>query len=216
MSSSVKGSIVGGVVEDLLVHRRSGRLCEDALEASLEAADVKLLDDKPTASAWVPMASYTRLLELLYAVEGHGQDRERYFEQRGARNAQRLFEAGLYQQLSFVDRWARDATDGRSGERAIAAFGRNLKLVLTLSSSIYEGGVWSVTADPDHASRFRVVVEDAADYSRPMRWAAQGFLNECARPRDGHRRDLFLGDLAAPDRFLFRMSMDIDEMRPKA
>jgi hypothetical protein len=210
----VKGSIISGVVEDLLDHQRSGRLSEDQVGASLEASDIKVLEDKPTASAWYPMASYTRLLELLYTVEGGGRDRAAYFEARGAKNAQRLFEAGLYQQLSFVDRWAEDATDGRTGERAIVAFERNLKLVLTLSSSIYRGGEWRVEGDPSNPSRFRVVVEAATEYSAPMRSAALGFLNECARPRQGQRPELFIGDLAQPERFCFSMSLDIESMRP--
>lgn len=214
MAGLVKGSIILGVAEDLLAHLGSGRLSEDEVGASLEASDAKMLEDKPTASGWYEMASYTRLLELLYATEGAGLDRERYFEQRGAKNAQRLFDAGLYQQLAFVDRWAEDATGGRSGEQAIATFGRNLRLVLTLSSSIYRGGEWHVAADPTHAGRFRVVVDDAADYSQPMRWAALGFLNECARPREGQRPDLFVGEFGHTEHFHFAMSMDIDEMRP--
>lgn len=40
------------------------------------------------------MASYTRLLELLNTVEGESGDRASYFEARGAKNTQRLFEAG--------------------------------------------------------------------------------------------------------------------------
>lgn len=214
MSGSVKGSIIAGVVEDLLALKRTGALSDDLIGASLDAADVKLIEDKATPSAWYPMASYTRLLELLYAVEADGQDRQRYFEGRGEKNAQRLFEAGLYQQLSFVDRWAEDATEGRSGSDAVAAFGRNLRLVLTLSSSIYQGGVWSVEPDPDNDGRLVVAVADAGDYSAPMRWAALGFLNECARPRDGSRPALFIGHLDDARAFRFKMSMDIEGMHP--
>lgn len=47
-----------------------------------------------------------------------------------------------------------------------------------------------------------------------MRWAALGFLNECARPREGQRPDLFSGALGEPACFYFAMSLDIDEMRP--
>jgi len=208
--ANVKGSIIAGVIDDLAALRHAGRLADDQLECALEPGDIELLHTKPNPASWYPMASYTRLLELLYTIDGGGLDRETFFDQRGRKNAERLMDAGMYQQLAFVDRWAQEAGKGESP--GVAEFQRNMKLAMTLASSIYSVGKWDSVSDPDHADRLMVTVDEASDYSEPMCWAVIGFLNQCAKPRDRERADLFRGHRPSADRFEIHMTMDVGEL----
>jgi hypothetical protein len=212
-AASVKGSVVTSVVEDLAALHSAGRLAAERIEAALEADEIALLEEKIHSAGWYPMATYTRMLELLCSAESGSSPG--WFTERGRRNARRLMDAGLYQQLAFIDRWVEDPEAVSVGHDVVLSFVRNAKLVATLAGSIYNVGRWTVIADPDCAKRCRIDVERAADYSEPMRFAAEGFLNECSRPREGDRPrpDLFRSERAARDLIRFHMTMDIEALR---
>jgi len=123
----------------------------------------------------------------------------------------RVTEAGLYQQLSFLSRWGDSLRDGSiDASNTIATYTSKLKLVVTLAKSIYNVGRWQVEPDADHPGRIWIAVRDAADYSDPMRLAAEGFLNECATEsgRVGGAR-LYSSERPSPDLILFRMNRDV-------
>ena len=209
---SVKGSIIGAVIDELVRLRDAGRIADEQLEVRLEAEELALLDGKINTAGWYPMASYTRFLQLLGDIEGGGS--QAYFVERGRANARHLMDAGLYEQLSFVGRWKESARGDSSGEAtAIAAYISKLKLVVTLATSIYNVGRWVVEPDPDHPGRAWIAIRDAGDYSEPMRLAAEGFLNECAR---GSGRvggpDMYTSERPRADLILFRMNLDIMEL----
>lgn len=208
----VKGSILEGVIEDTVRLRDEGRIDDDELQARLEPPELALLEDKVNTAAWYPMVSYTRLLQLLGDVEGGGDPA--YFVERGAMNARRLMDAGLYQQLSFISRWRQSVADQPRDEASvIAGYTRNLKLVLTLASSIYNVGRWLVEPDEAHPRRAWIAVRDADDYSEPMRLAALGFLNETARERSSNATvDLYSSRRPSPDVILFEMHFDISDL----
>jgi len=209
---AVKGSIFATVLEDVVCLRDQGRIGEDEIHAHLDPEEIGLLDTKANPAAWYPMSSYAHLLELLGATQG--RSKPGYFAERGARNARRLMEQGLYQQLDFIGRWKEEAAGRRErGERALAAYLSNMKLVVTLASSIYSVGRWEAERDPEYPGRVSIVVRGAEPYSEAMRLAAEGFLNECARGSARLRRaDLYTSERPAPDRIIFRMNFDVDDL----
>jgi hypothetical protein len=201
--ASIKGSIFATAVADVVRLRDAGRIAPDRLDP----ADRKLLDERLSPGGWYPLDAYARLLALLGEIEGRGSDD--YFRERGRANARRLIEAGLYQQLAFIERWSADLRAERAdGDAAVASFIKNMKLVISLAGSIYNVGVWEVEVDPEARGRARVVVSDAVAYSEPMRLAAEGFLNEGAR----RKSDLYRSDRPSAQRILFRMTQDVAEL----
>jgi len=209
--ASVKGSIVRGVVAELVRLRDAGRFAEEELEVRLEAEELALLDSKINPAGWYPMASYTRLLQLLGDIEGGGSPG--YFVARGRANARHLIDAGLYEQLSFIGRWAESVRGGADASAVIASYASKLKLAISLATSIYNVGRWVVEPDGDHPGRVWIAVRDAGDYSEPMRLAAEGFLNECAKERGRTGgADLYTSERPGPDLILFRMTRDIADL----
>jgi len=207
----VKGSIIRGVVAELVRLRDAGRVAEEELEVRLGAEELALLDSKINTAGWYPMASYTRLLQLLGDIEGGGSPG--YFVARGRANARRLIEAGLYEQLSFIGRWSESVRSGADEAAAIASYASKLKLAISLASTIYNVGRWVVEPDEDHPGRVWIAIRDAGDYSEPMRLAAEGFLNECAKERGRvGGQDLYRSERPRPDLILFRMNRDITDL----
>lgn len=210
---SVKGTIVAGVSESLAALRDAGRVTNEELEARLEPEELALLEGKVNTAAWYPMTSYARLLQTLGDVDGGG--RPGYFVERGRFNARRLMDAGLYEQLGFLLRWSESVGDGpRDPAALVSSYKRNLKLVITLASSIYNVGRWCIETDEDYPGRVWIAVREASAYSEPMRLAAEGFLNECARERGRVGGvDLYTSERPRPDLILFRMTRDVAELR---
>ena len=208
---SIKGSIFKGVIDDLARLQREGRVSQEEVDARLATEDLALLEGEINASAWYPMESYGRLMDLLGEVEAGGKDA--YFVERGRGSARRLMESGLYQQLSFLSRW--ESMLGAAGDdqsAMIADYARNLKMVVSLASAIYNVGKWVVEPDAEHAGRVCIAVREARAYSDPMRLAIEGFLNECARVAREDLTHLHISERPAPGLMLFRMTCDITDL----
>src|SRR5688572_1766603 len=94
---SIKGSAFEAVVLDVGRLLQSGKIPREEAATRLEAEDLRLLEDKILPALWYPLASYRRMSELLWEFDG-GRD-PAYLMGRGARAAERLFDAGLYQQM---------------------------------------------------------------------------------------------------------------------
>jgi hypothetical protein len=210
--ASVKGTLIEAVVEKLVRLRDAGRVTREELEVRLEAEEFALLDSKINTAGWYPMASYTRFLQLLGDIEGGGSPA--YFVERGGANARHLMGAGLYEQLSFIERWKESVRSGSVEEStAITSYASKLKLVVTLAATIYNVGRWVVEPDEDHPGRIWIAIRDASDYSEPMRLAAEGFLNECGRERGQvGGPDMYRSERPRPDLILFRMNRDIADL----
>lgn len=156
---SIKGTALQSVHED--VHRliEAGRLSREALELRLEPEDLLILDAKVAPATWYPIASYARLVEMLVHEEAEGRARE-YLMARGARTAERLSAAGIYQQLHA------------STEQMGPAVGR---IVITLASVIYNFTKWHFESrGPDH--EFTLFVTEAAEFPEVSRFTTQGFI----------------------------------------
>jgi hypothetical protein len=150
-----------------------------------------------------------------------GGGRRIFFAERGAANAQRLMDAGLYAELDLLERLPDEVREAAAspGPRDLArAFGAKLERIVGLAGTIYNVGRWSVVPDPDTARRLCIEIEEAAAYSDPMRLAIEGFLNHCARSVPGRETAprLFRSERADDDLIRVRMTLDVRDIVERA
>jgi hypothetical protein len=193
---SLKGSAISSVVDDVRQLRERGVLPVERLEATLEPADLALLDAKIQAALWYPIESYRRLSELLLEVQGKGNPR--YLADRGACAAERLWEAGLYVQLQHGEEKAEAArkVGGTLSER-------DARLITSLAGAIFNFSKWRYLAEDDHAL---IEVTDAAAMPDVSVQAATGFL-EYVVSRLRKRDTLIVALRPTPDRVEFRFAL---------
>ena len=101
-AAGIKGSAMASIVGDLRSLESRGGITAATLEERLQPQDMDLLRSELKPTAWYPMASYERMLELLFDVEGQGD--VAYLQKRGRTVAQRLAESGIHPQIELVDR----------------------------------------------------------------------------------------------------------------
>jgi len=196
---SIKGSAFQSVVSDLTELIKAGKIAREAVEARLEAEDLLLLDDKILPGLWYPLASYRRMSELLWEVEGKREPA--YLMARGARAAERLFEAGLYQQMQRGEELG--AAKRERGE-AWSEFDGNL--MTSLAGAIFNVSRWRYRRHPEDENVNRIEVTGARDLPEVSRWAAQGFIEYSASRMTGVTV-LVTSERPAPDRIVFTLRM---------
>ncbi len=193
---SIKGSALASVVDDVRALRDAGRLDEARLAARLEREDLELLDAKVQAALWYPIESYRRLSELLLDVEGKGQ--LRYVVERGARAAERLWEAGLYVQLQHGEEKA-EAARRQGGVLSE----RDARLITSLSGAIFNFTRWAYRSEGGESV---IEVSEAEALPEISVLAARGFLEYVVsrlRRSDTEVR----AERPAPDRVVFRFEL---------
>jgi hypothetical protein len=200
---SIKGSVFGVLVEDTNKLLATKRVKREELERWLKPKDLGLLETSIQAYEWYDIRCYARFSELLRDVEGGGSNE--YLRRRGARNAKRLLEAGLYQQLEYTKR----ATFIRESEKnaRFEAFGRDLQRLTTISSSILNFGRSQHKPDPDRKMRWLIEVSQAREYPEALIWASDGFTNEMARQHN--TPDLWAWERPEPDLIVWHMTREI-------
>jgi hypothetical protein len=170
---SIKGSAITATVEDVQKLVQKGVISEKELEQRLTGGALALVRQPIVVSSWYDMRAVASLVELLWDVEGHGDPA--YMRRRGEEIGERLLQGGLYAQLEFVKRKKLDPhTDGKA---RFEAFGRDLRLVTTISGSMYNFGRWSVRPDPERAGRYLIEVHEATAVPVPTSLATEGFMN---------------------------------------
>ena len=194
---SIKGSAFETVVIDLTRLIQVGKIAREAVEARLESEDLQLLDDKVLPGLWYPLASYRRMSELLWEVEGNRDPA--YLMARGARSAERLFEAGLYQQMQRGEELG--AAKRERGE-ACSEFDGNL--MTSLASTIFNVSRWRYRRHPEDVNVNRIEVTGARDLPEVSRWAAQGFIEYMASRMTGVTV-LVTSERPAPDRIVYTL-----------
>jgi hypothetical protein len=200
---SIKGSVFTGAVEDVRKLLERGDVSREAALRWLQPDDLALLDGEIFVSHWYDVRAYARLCELLRDVEGGGDPE--YLREKGRETARRLLEAGLYAQLQYLQRTGvAKETDGAA---RFEAFGRDLRLLTTLSSNIYSFTRWSFLPDPAHAHRYRLEVSDAKDLPDVLVWRSDGFVNEMAQQHGDN--DLWRWERARPDLVRFHMTRSL-------
>jgi hypothetical protein len=192
---SIKGTAFQSVLEDVRGLVESGRLSRAQLELELEAEDVRLLDEKVLPGLWYPLTTYGRLTELLMKHEGKGKSA--YVVARGARAAERLFAAGLYQQLSRGDEIG---AKKRAANEAWSQHEANL--MTSLAGAIFNVSSWRYITEGDGTSR--IDVSDAAALPEVSRWAAQGFV-EYTASRLSSTSMRVTSERPSPDRIVFTL-----------
>lgn len=186
---AIKGTLFAAVVADLNAVIEAGRLTAEQVESALEARDLELLDEKIQAAGWYEIHSYQRMLDLLWRAEGG--ERDEYWRERGRRAARRLVEAGIYQQMDYLGR----TLAGRETDPAarFAALGKDMRLLMTLHSSVLNFGAWSCVVDPEHGDRYRVEIREIQGIPDGIFLAAVGMFNEMSRMAHGDNRALEWG-----------------------
>ena len=196
---SIKGSVFVRVVEDIAKLTAVGTLSRNELKRVLPPEDLALLDQPVTASGWYDVQAYGRLLEILKEVEGDGEDE--YLRQRGVRSAELLLEAGFYQQMEYLNRT--QAAQQKDPQARFQAFGRDLRLLISVHRSLINFGRSVVKADPQYPDRYVLEYEDVAAYPQALCWTTDGFVNRMAKQHGFP--DLWSWTRPAPDKLLFRM-----------
>ena len=194
---SIKGTAFQSVALDLGRLIQSGRIALEAVEARLEADDLALLDDKVLPGSWYPLASYRRMSELLCEVEGNNEPS--YLMARGQRAAERLFDAGLYQQMQ---RGEAIGAEKRVRGEAWSEFDGNL--MTSLAGAIFNVSRWRYRRHPEDPNVNRIEVTSATDLPEVSRWAAQGFIEYMASRMTGSTV-LVSSERPAPDRIVFTL-----------
>jgi hypothetical protein len=190
---SIKGSTIASVVEDVRQLRDSGRIPVEQLEIRLEPADLALLDTKIQSALWYPIECYRRLSELLLETEGRGHPQ--YLADRGARAAERLWEAGLYVQLQHGEEKAEQA---RKSGGVLSE--RDARLITSLSGAIFNFSRWSYRSEGPQSL---IEVTEAAALPEVSVHAARGFL-EYVVGRLRKTDTPVHAERPAPDRVVFR------------
>jgi hypothetical protein len=196
---SIKGTVVAELVEDTLKLLDKGEVSRNDLEARLRPEDLALLDQPVVASKWYDIELYRRLSELLRDLDGGGSDE--YIRERGFTRGKKLMEAGLYQQMEYVGR--SQVTRESEPQARFEAYGRDLRLFVTLSGSLLNFGRWSVERDPDHDDRWRLAVQDAAAFPDVLGLACEGLVDAMATTHG--LAGLWRWERLGPDFVVFRM-----------
>jgi hypothetical protein len=200
---SIKGSVFAVLVEDIQKLLGAKRLKQDELKRWLNPKDLAYLESPVQPFEWYDIRAYARMSELLRDVEGGGSNE--YLRRRGARNAKRLLEAGLYQQLEYTHRtlFSRESEKNARFE----AFGRDLGRLTTISSSILNFGRTQHKPDPDRKMRWLIEVTQAKAYPEALVWASDGFTNEMARQHN--TPDLWVWERPEPERIVWHMTREL-------
>jgi hypothetical protein len=199
---SIKGSVFAGVVEDVKKLLTTGQLSKTDAARWLQSDDLPLLDQNILVSHWYDLRSYTRMTELLREVEGDGSND--YLRQRGRKTARRLLEAGLYAQFEYLQR--AEVAKETDAQARFEAFGRDLRLLTTISGSILNFSRWA--AKPEQGKRlYRIEVTEARDIPEVLCWTSDGFVNGMVIHHAGG--DLWRWERPSPDLVVFRMHREI-------
>jgi len=199
----IKGSVFGPRVEELSKGLEDGSIDRSRFEQRFDAAERALLA-KPTLDAsWYDVALYGRLLEFLRDEIGGGK--VDYLVGCGRATAERLLAAGIHQQFDYLKRTQhqkREAAEERS-----AAFGRDLRLLATITGSILDFAKTEIVADPEHPLRWMIVHSEADAFPDALCWSSQGFSSRMAEEHGD--MNLWSWDRPSKGVVRFRMSKDV-------
>jgi hypothetical protein len=201
---SIKGRFFESAALDVRRLFESGELASDRVSRWLGPGDQAVLDGPIEADAWYDIRLYARLLALLRDVEGGGRDD--YLRGRGEKNCERALAAGLYSQLEYLSRTQADHETEPA--RRMRALGRDLKLLSTISASIFNFTRWNPVVDPERRDRYRIEVSEASAFPDVAGFTSEGFMNRSHRRSEGEP-DLWRYERRSESLVLFRMTRAI-------
>jgi hypothetical protein len=170
---AIKGTLFSAVVEDLNRGVDSGSVSHAELETELSADELALLGEKINAASWYCIHTYHRMVGLLCRAEGGGLDD--YWHQRGMRAADRMVDAGIYQQMDYIGR-IQSSLESEASAR-FRALAKDLRLLLSVHASVLNFGDWKTVVDPDHDDRYRVEIKNVDGIPDGIFLAATGMFN---------------------------------------
>ena len=200
---SIKGSVIGGHAEALAKHLADGSITEAALARRFEAHEIAILKGSFAQAGWYAVGLYGRLLEFLRDQLGGGDDA--YLVQAGARTAARLIAAGVHQQLDYLKRTQHRRKEHKQ-ERS-AAFGRDLRLLETITGSLLNFGRSAIVPDPDYALRWMIEKHEVEAYPAALCWTTLGFCNRMAEEHGDP--DLWYWERPSASSIRFRMRREV-------
>ena len=200
---SIKGSVVMGHAELLKKFIDTHSVDAATLERHFEPGDLELLSGPISAISWYDIRSYARMLEFLRDHEGNGSNQ--YLVNSGMRSAENLIRSGTYQQMDYLRRTQLN-TKSDAHERFVA-FGRDLRLLMTVSGSILNFSPSELVQDPDHEFRYIIQHRDAEHFPEVLCWTTQGLCNRMAEEHGNP--DLWYWERPSLDLLWFRMNRSV-------
>jgi hypothetical protein len=201
--ASIKGSVLAGHAEVVTKYLASHKLSPDELARRFEQGEIELLARPISMVGWYSVGTYQRVLEFLRDYPGKGSND--YLLDAGARSAEALIRGGFYQQLEYLKRTQVSSQDDPA-ER-FQAFGRDLRLMTTITQSIVNFVNSTVQVDPEHANRWMIVHQGSAPYPVVLCWTSQGFCNRMAEEHS--HPDLWRWERPLPELVKFRMQYSL-------
>jgi hypothetical protein len=200
---SIKGSIVASHAEVLQKYLAKAQVPANVLERRFQPGDLELLAGPIEATRWYDIRLYTRLLEFLRDYDGEGSNQ--YLLDAGRRSAENLIRAGIHQQLEYLRRTQhKERID--AAER-FAAFGRDLRLLSSITGSILNFSDVTVVQDPEHRLRWMLQRDEARHFPDVLCWTTQGFSNRMAEEHGNP--DLWRWERPTPDAVRYRMNREV-------
>ena len=200
---SIKGSAFSFVVEKTLKLVSAGEISRNELARRLSPESLSVLDQPIHVIEWYDIRIYAQLMEFLRDVAGGGENE--YLIRHGEHAAERLLQKGLYQQMEYLKRLQLGKETDAKGR--YEAFGRDLRLLVTITPSILNFGQQQVKGDPEHADRYLLETSDATAYPEVLCWTTQGFNNRMAATHDSP--DLWCWERPRLDLVRFRMTRSL-------
>src|SRR5262245_33790298 len=163
---SIKGSIVANHAEVLQKFLAKANVPASVLARRFEPGDLELLAGPIEAIRWYDIRLYERLLEFLRDYDGEGSNQ--YLIEAGRRSAENLIRAGIHQKPGYTPRTQhKERID--AAERS-AAFGRDLRLLSSITGSILNFSEVTVLQDPEHRLRWMLQRADARHFPEVLCW----------------------------------------------
>ena len=173
---SIKGSVLAGHAEVLNKYLSSHPVDPAILARRFPDGELELLARPLAAVGWYDVRIHVRVLEFLRDSLGEGSNE--YLLDAGTRSAEALIRAGFYQQMEYLRRTELEKQEDPAAR--FQAFGRDLRLLGSLTQTIINFAKTSVTLDPEHSDRWMLVYECTAPYPDVLCWTTQGFCNRMA------------------------------------
>lgn len=202
---AIKGTLFAGVVEDLNRGLESGSISHARLEAELSADEIALLDEKINATSWYCIHSYHRMVGLLCRAEGGGLDE--YWHERGMRAADRMVDAGIYQQMDYIGRT--QSSQERDPSARFRALAKDLRLLLSVHASVLNFGEWKTVVDPDNEDRYRVEIKNVEGIPDGIFMAATGMFNRMSALAKTRKPQTWEFERLGPGFVVIRMSCPV-------
>ena len=194
---SLKGASIAQLVADVQACLSRSEVDRVRLEARLSPETLRVLEGKVEIGNWYPVHMYNELTDLIWQEEGGGSSD--YLRLRGEKLMKRLMEAGLYQQLDFLDRIARGLQEKVTRDD----IQRTCRLIGSVSGSIRNFGKDTWDWDPDTPGRIIHHLRDAFHFSEMLRLVSEGSENFVVQTICGDAPRV-TSERVAPDYIVYR------------